>query len=257
MYDAVIIATPWHNADITLLNTPSRVKGKPFVHLHVTLLTTSRPYPNPEYFGLGAQDVVPTTILTSSESVRRANEKRKPSDGDQPAEPNPRAEPPHSSKQPIKKPNLEFFSLNYLRSIEPPSSSFAHSDKQKEYVVKIFSSKPVSDELISRLFGLSTVSWIHRHEWDSYPYLTPVVAPTARFPHIEVDENLFYPNAMENLVSTMETSTVAAKNAVGLLLKNWFGHDFVNGNNCSYNVEDELKNPLENGNWAGWGCDSG
>ncbi len=77
VYDAVIIATPWHNADITLLNTRERVKGKPFVHLHVTLLTTSRPSPNPEYFGLGSQDAIPTTILTSDESIRRASEKNK------------------------------------------------------------------------------------------------------------------------------------------------------------------------------------
>ncbi len=77
VYDAVIIATPWHNADITLLNTPQRVRGKPFVHLHVTLLTTSRASPRPEYFGLGAQDAVPRTILTSSESVRRASSDKK------------------------------------------------------------------------------------------------------------------------------------------------------------------------------------
>ncbi|SJX64773.1 related to Prenylcysteine oxidase precursor [Sporisorium reilianum f. sp. reilianum] len=237
LYDAVIVATPWHNADITLLNTPQRVKAKPYVHLHVTLLTTSAPSPRPEYFGLGEQDAVPTTVLTSSESVRRASSKT----------PSTPEAPPHSaSAQPAAKtPTLDFFSLNYLRTTTPPSGT------NKEYIVKIFSPHPVSDALLARLFGSNTVSWIHRHTWDSYPYLTP----TTRFPRIEVDASLFYPNAMESLVSTMETSTLAAKNAVGLLLQRWFGDEFVNGRECDWTGRE--RDPLENKNWAGWGCDSG
>ncbi|CCF50874.1 hypothetical protein NDA11_007499 [Ustilago hordei] len=251
VYDAVIIATPWHNADITLLNTPERVKGKPFVHLHVTLLTTSRPSPNPEYFGLGSQDAVPTTILTSDESVRRASEKKKPTDddGNKPAPEDPGSEPPLQAQKQLKKPVLNFYSLNYLRSVEPQTAS----NKDKEYVVKIFSAAPISDSQLDRLFGLSTISWVKRHEWDSYPLLIP----TDRFPKIEVDEGLYYSNAMESLVSTMETSTVAAKNTVGLLLKKWYGNDFVNGKDCEYGIEDEAKDPMKNRNWAGWGCDSG
>lgn len=254
-YDAVIIATPWHNSDITLLNTPERVKGKPFVHLHVTLLTTSRPSPNPEYFGLGSQDAVPTTILTSDESVRRASNKKKPVETD----PQDMGQEPPVVQQ-LKKPSLDFFSLNYLRSVIPTNSSSSaslstkedSSSKEKEYVVKIFSHTRISDDLLIQLFG-DTISWIRRHEWDSYPYLTP----TDRFPRIEVDENLYYSNAMESLVSTMETSTVAAKNTVALLLSKWYGDHFVNGEDCQYGIEDELKDPLKNKNWAGWGCDSG
>lgn len=244
VYDAVIIATPWHNADITLLNTRERVKGKPFVHLHVTLLTTSRPSPNPEYFGLGSQDAIPTTILTSDESIRRASEKNKAPQGEAPSQ--------KQQQQKLKNPQLDFFSLNYLRSLSPPSTP-SMKKEDTEYVVKIFSSSPIPDSLLNRLFGLSTISWIHRHEWDSFPYLTP----TDRFPKIQVDEGLYYSNAMESLVSTMETSTVAAKNTVGLLLKSWYGEEFVNGKNCRYGIEDEMKDPMRNGNWAGWGCDSG
>ncbi|TKY88640.1 hypothetical protein EX895_002271 [Sporisorium graminicola] len=255
LYDAVIIATPWHNADITLLNTPQRVKSKPYVHLHVTLLTTSRASPRPEYFGLGEQDAVPTTILTSSESVRRASSKKKtppppptpdpPQDGSDQQLPRITSSPADDR---LKKLNLEFFSLNYLRSVDPPSSSLSG---EKEYVVKIFSPHPISDTLLTHLFG-NTVSWVKRHSWDSYPYLTP----TSRFPRIEVDHNLFYANAMESLVSTMETSTVSAKNTVGLLLKRWYGDDFVNGKDCDWS-KLAGKDPLNNGNWAGWGCDSG
>ncbi|GAC95783.1 hypothetical protein PHSY_003359 [Pseudozyma hubeiensis SY62] len=247
LYDAILIATPWHNADITLLNTRERVKSKAFVHLHVTLLTTSRERPRPEYFGLGDQDVVPTTILTSSESVRRAAAGSK-----KPATP-PETPPPsdkpdkEATSEALKKPKLDFFSLNYLRSVTPPSST--SSDSAKEYVVKIFSAEAITDDQLSRLFG-NTISWIKRHTWDSYPYLTP----TDRFPRVEVDENLYYCNAMESLVSTMETSTVASKNAVGLLLKSWYGDEFVNGKDCDWS---KGKDPVDNENWAGWGCDSG
>ncbi|CDU22220.1 related to Prenylcysteine oxidase precursor [Sporisorium scitamineum] len=247
LYDAVIIATPWHNADITLLNTPQRVKSKPYVNLHVTLLTTSRASPRPEYFGLGEQDVVPTTILTSSESVRRASSKKKTPSPEPPADGDDQQPPPAAtSSADVKKPNLEFFSLNYLRSVEPPSSSLSG---KTEYVVKIFSPTAIPDSLLTRLFG--DFSWVKRHTWDSYPYLTP----TSRFPRIQVDDNLFYPNAMESLVSTMETSTVSAKNTVGLLLKQWYGDEFVNGRDCDW--DGKVKEPVENGNWAGWGCDSG
>ncbi|SNX83901.1 related to Prenylcysteine oxidase precursor [Melanopsichium pennsylvanicum] len=255
-YDAVIIATPWHNSGITLLNTKERVKAKPFVHLHVTLLTTKRASPDPEYFGMGSQDKIPTTILTSDESVRRAREKKNPT-GDTPPQ-DPGQEPPVSAENQLKKPHLEFFSLNYLRSVTPPdpsSSSDSSSEKDgkdKEYVVKIFSSAAISDETLKRLFN-DTISWVRRQEWDSYPFL----APTDRFPHIEVDEGLYFSNAMESLVSTMETSTVAAKNTVALLMQKWFGDEFVNGKDCKYDIQDELRDSIENKNWAGWGCDSG
>lgn len=247
LYDAIIVATPWHNADITLLNTRERVKSKAFVHLHVTLLTTSRERPRPDYFGLGDQDVVPTTILTSSESVRRAAAgNKKPAT---PPETSPPSDKPieEATSEALKKPKLDFYSLNYLRSVTPPSSTSSVS--AREYVVKIFSPEVITDDHLSHLFG-DTISWIKRHTWDSYPYLTP----TDRFPRIEVDENLYYCNAMESLVSTMETSTVASKNAVGLLLKSWYGDEFVNGKDCDWS---KGKDPVDNDNWAGWGCDSG
>ncbi|EST09280.1 Prenylcysteine lyase [Kalmanozyma brasiliensis GHG001] len=223
LFDAVILATPWHNSGITLLNTPHRVKGVPFVHLHVTLLTTSRTSPRGSYFGMGENDAVPRTILTSSESVRRAK-------GD-------------TSK---KGPRLEFFSLTYLRSVTHPQ------DGGKEWVVKIFSPSAIPVSLLDSLFG-DSISWVQRHEWDSYPQLHP----TDRFPHIEIDDNLYYSNALESLVSTMETSTVAAKNSVALLMKKWFGDAFVNGKGCRYGVGDWGRDPMDGENWAGWGCDSG
>lgn len=249
-YDAVIIATPWHNADITLLNTESRVKAKPFVHLHVTLLTTTTSGPDPRYFGLGIQDSVPKTILTSDESIRRAvrekNNRTQTCDGvDCQAD----AKRGASKKQP----KMDFFSLNYLRPLRPRESKLTADDSAKEYVVKIFSHEVMTDDLLDRLFGLSTITWVKRHEWDSYPLLTP----TTRFPHIQVDDNLYYPNAMESLVSTMETSTVSARNAVGLLLRKWYGNDFVNGQDCKYSAAESAQDPMKNADWAGWGCESG
>ena len=67
-----------------------------------------------------------------------------------------------------------------------------------------------------------------------------MLTPTQRFPKIEIDEGLYYSNAMESLVSTMETSTVAAKNTVGLLLKKWYGDEFVNGKDCKYGAEEDV-----------------
>lgn len=249
-YDAVILATPWHNADITLLNTEQRVKSHPFVHLHVTLLTTTAHSPDPRYFGLGIHDTVPKTILTSDESMRRASTH---TDAD-----------PVTTASKQKELKLDLFSLNYLRPLRRRSASNAtHTDAaaaavaspppaaSTEYVVKIFSRAAMTDDQLTSLFGEDTVTWVRRHEWDAYPYLTP----TTRFAHITVDKGLYNPSAMEPLVSTMETSTLAARNAVALLLRHWYGNSLVRGTNCSYPAAQY--DPMHNDNWAGWGCHAG
>ncbi|PWY98415.1 hypothetical protein BCV70DRAFT_212782 [Testicularia cyperi] len=261
VYDAVVIATPWHNAGITLLNTEKRVKSRPFVHLHVTLLATTATGPKPAYFGLGSQDAVPRTILTSDESVRQALRSHAPIH-ESPGDSNPASHNSADAKPTmLKKPHLDFFSLNYLRPLRSRAAdsnvstdgSNQDDSRSKEHVVKIFSNEAVSDELLDRLFGSETITWLRRHEWDSYPLLEP----TTHFPNIQVDENLYYSNAMESLVSTMETSTVSARNTVALLLKKWYGDAFVNGQDCKFNDANKTRDPMKNPNWAGWGCDSG
>jgi hypothetical protein len=77
LYDRVLVATPWHNAGITLMNTHATIPTPPYVHLHVTLLVTNASQPNPRYFGRGDQDVVPTSVLTSHEALRAMAKKKK------------------------------------------------------------------------------------------------------------------------------------------------------------------------------------
>lgn len=77
LFDAVFVAAPWHASGITLLNTDKVIPTTPYVRLHVTLVVTSAPQPNPAYFGRGEKDVVPTSILTSHASLRKAEEEER------------------------------------------------------------------------------------------------------------------------------------------------------------------------------------
>ena len=253
VFDAVIIATPWHNADITLLNTHKRIPTPRYVQLHVTLLTTNTTSPNPTYFGRGTGDKVPETIMTTDESVRQAQHAKA------------KNKKKAAKNKTAKTPHLEFLSLNYLRPLRKAANESADESadgdagEKGESVVKIFSYAEMSDAKLAELFGAGGVGWVHRHVWDAYPYLEP----TSRFAHLEVDEKLYFANSLERLVSTMETSTVGAKNAVARLLSRWYGDDFVNGGQeCPWEKEEEEEEQgedavLNNANWAGWGCTSG
>ena len=54
-YTAVILAAPFHSADIIVPQAISqKIPQLPYVHLHVTLLSTTSEYPNPDYFNLDA-----------------------------------------------------------------------------------------------------------------------------------------------------------------------------------------------------------
>jgi prenylcysteine oxidase/farnesylcysteine lyase len=77
LYDAVFVAAPWHSSGITLINTQAVIPLYDFVHLHVTILVTSAKQPNPGYFGRGSGDSIPTSILTSHVSLRKAEEQRR------------------------------------------------------------------------------------------------------------------------------------------------------------------------------------
>lgn len=87
--------------------------------------------------------------------------------------------------------------------------------------------------------------WTSRHVWDAYPELTP----TTHWGPFEVDDNLFYTNSMERLVSTMETSMVAAKNVATLVLQKWLGLQFVHGHDCRWDNASTFSK-----GWDLWGC---
>lgn len=77
LYDVVFLAAPWHSSGITLLNTEATIPSVSYVRLHVTIVVTTAPQPNPAYFGRGEKDSVPTSILTSHVALRKSDEKPK------------------------------------------------------------------------------------------------------------------------------------------------------------------------------------
>ncbi|KAG6812064.1 hypothetical protein H0H92_004595 [Tricholoma furcatifolium] len=176
-YKAVILAAPFHSTGIAIPSPlADLIPEQPYVHLHVTLLTTTSPKPNPAYFGQASASALPEMMLTTYGGVR------------------------NGGKEP------DFNSLSYHGLV-----------REGEWAVKIFSKERISDELLEELFS-NSVGWVFRKEWDAYPKLTP----TTTFPPIKVDSGLYYVNAFEPMISTMETETVAARNVVELLLNEEF-----------------------------------
>ncbi|TFK57561.1 FAD/NAD(P)-binding domain-containing protein [Heliocybe sulcata] len=184
-YNSVILAAPFHSTGISL-SPPSlslQISKQPYVHLHVTLLTTTAPHPAPAYFGFKDTARVPTTILTTYEGVRAG-----------------------VAKEP------EFNSLTYHGLVDETVP-----DGEREWVVKVFSKERLEDEWLAEMFE-GQVGWVYRKEWDAYPELPP----TTRFPPIKLEKGLYYVNAFEPFISTMETETISARNIVDMLFRDEF-----------------------------------
>jgi len=187
-YDAVVIAAPYHTSHISLpTDLSSLIPPQPYIHLHVTLLTTTAPTPNPVYFGYKPGYKVPTTILTSLDGVRRGG------------------------KAP------EFLSLSYLGQVKFAKDEPHDGRETGERVVKIFSMERISDDWLAAMFQ-NQVGWVLRKEWDAYP----VLPPTTKFPPIKLDDGLYYVNAFEPFISCMETEILASRNVADLLLQEKF-----------------------------------
>ncbi|KAF8634484.1 hypothetical protein AX15_000922 [Amanita polypyramis BW_CC] len=176
-YQAVVLAAPFYSSGITLPRSiSSQIPQQPYVHLHVTMLTTTSPMPDPAYFSLPPASKTPQMVLTTYEGVRKGGK------------------------------GPEFNSLSYHGLV-----------REGEWAVKIFSGHPISDEWLENVFH-GQVGWVHRKEWDSYP----VLPPTSTFPPIRLEQGLFYVNAFEPFISTMETETIASRNVIDLLLNEEF-----------------------------------
>ncbi|KAH7930566.1 FAD/NAD(P)-binding domain-containing protein [Leucogyrophana mollusca] len=222
-YTGVIIAAPFHQSGIKLpSDLSSLIPPQPYVHLHVTLLSTRNEHPNPEYFGLPANTIVPKTILTTYEGARAGG-----------------LEP-------------EFNSLTYhglTRETTNSTDDGVTTARQPEWVVKIFSKERVSDEWLKTVFG--HVGWVFRKEWDAYPKLPP----TNEFPPVKLDQGLYYVNAFEPFISTMETETISSRNVVDLLLHEEFGSgicgSLLSGTNSS---EERGTNATPDDFVLGWDC---
>jgi prenylcysteine oxidase / farnesylcysteine lyase len=129
-YKAVILAAPFHSTNISFPDfISSSIPPQPYVRLHVTLLTTTSPSVNPEYFGLGRGAKVPRTILTSWQGAREGG------------------------KEP------EFNSLNYLGVVRDGTDQ----EGETEWAVKIFSDKRIEDEWLEYVFQ-GKVGWVLRKE---------------------------------------------------------------------------------------------
>ncbi|KAF8898341.1 Prenylcysteine lyase-domain-containing protein [Infundibulicybe gibba] len=210
-YRSVILAAPYHSTNITLPNSiVSQIPRQPYVRLHVTLLTTTSPSFDPEYFGLQAGAKVPSMMLTTYQGVREGG------------------------KEP------EFNSISYHGPIN-----------DGEWVVKIFSQQRVSDEWLEKIFP-GAVTWVHRKEWDAYPKLPP----TSTFPPVKLDSGMYYVNAFEPFISTMETETIASRNVVDLLLNEEFGSSICGSRISAQSSQHRSTNstPTSDTFVLGWDC---
>jgi len=97
-----------------------------------------------------------------------------------------------------------FNSVNYLRRLKEDSD---------EWVVKIFSSSRLSREWLEEVFN-GSIGWVYRKEWLAYPSMKS----RTEFPSVRLADGLYYVNAFEPFMSTMETETIASRNIVDLLL---------------------------------------
>ncbi|KAF9015454.1 Prenylcysteine lyase-domain-containing protein [Cyathus striatus] len=71
-YKAVILAAPFHFTNISLpTDLAELVPEQPYVHLHVTLLTTASPSMNSNYFKLPPTSEPPKMMLTTHEGARK------------------------------------------------------------------------------------------------------------------------------------------------------------------------------------------
>ena len=77
-------------------------------------------------------------------------------------------------------------------------------------IYKIFSGDSVPDDLLDELF--SKVHDVHRLVWQAYPLLSP----KPNWTPFELADGVYYVNAFESAVSTLETEAVAAWNVAGL-----------------------------------------
>ena len=240
-YRSVILAAPYHQTGISFSNEAlvAQVPSQPYVHLHVTLLTTLSSVPNPAYFSL--KSGTPTMVLTTFEGVRQRGE-----------------------------PAPEFNSLSYhgAYSLSEGNSSNTTSEEGHEQksdsklsVVKIFSEERVEDAWLEQMFG--SVDWVLRKEWEAYP----VLPPTSEFPPVKLAEGLYYVNAFEpyvhgcvahrttvsdgtyRLISTMETETIASRNVVELLMKEQYDAGL-----CPPRAEEDTEAPLKDDFVYGWDC---
>ncbi|KAG8999210.1 hypothetical protein FRB94_006399 [Tulasnella sp. JGI-2019a] len=137
-YDHIILAAPLHLSGIDVISDtffPSSLPKVDYVHLHVTMVSSTSFRPLASKFGVNTEAEVPRFILTTGDSARNGG------------------------------PKPEFQSISYYKTYEV--------NGRTEHLFKIFSLEERSDEWLEETFGEGTIGWVHRKEWDSYPKLVP------------------------------------------------------------------------------------
>ncbi|KAA1088439.1 hypothetical protein PGT21_006967 [Puccinia graminis f. sp. tritici] len=186
-FDAVILAAPYDQAAVTVLTSeaPVQVPHQPFVHLHVSFVVTNATAPSGELFDRPPDQFMARSIYSTM--MRNVIGK---------------------GKRPL------FNSLNYLKNLGPKEGVIGDM-----YIVKIFSEAPLPTNTLAKLFGSEqNLLWIKRIKWDAYPILAPLVPPS-KYPPTKLGNKLYYVNGFENLISTMETQTLASWNIAMSLSK--------------------------------------
>lgn len=188
VYDTIILATPFHQSGIELINSQSdrQIPRQDYVHLHVTFVLTNATSPASAFFG--STSSISTTIHSTFSTA--------------------------SSQKPI------FNSLNYQKRLLPSTALSYLNRTDSIYLVKLTSDTILSSESLESIFGLSNVVKVVRNEWDAYPTLKPMVGEDkSSFAPVRLESGLYYVNGFERVISTMEAETIAAFNVVSLVLR--------------------------------------
>lgn len=107
----------------------------------------------------------------------------------------------------VETPDVPFSSISVLKQ---------HKENDMSY--KVFSRKPLDDDLLDRIFSVRNETV--KIDWGAYPHYQ---APEVFAPFILDGQHLYYVNAFENAASTIETSAVAAENIARLILSRLSG----------------------------------
>eukprot|EP01080_Neovahlkampfia_damariscottae_P008818 gene8818-768_t len=118
--------------------------------------------------------------------------------------------------------SINFHDVLFNENGNPDYISFSVEEVYDDHnLYKVFSTSERSDEFINHYF--TKVSWKFKHWFYAYPMLKPIskdeIQPS------KLDENLYYINSMEAVVSTMETEMLSSKNIALLLAKDWYGKE--------------------------------
>ncbi|GAA5964487.1 hypothetical protein JCM3765_006303 [Sporobolomyces pararoseus] len=194
VYDAVILAAPYHQSSISFpqLSSSSLPPSQPYVNLHVTIVLTNSTTPLSSYFSLPTKATVPNSIFSTFTT-------------------------PSTSKP-------KFNSLNYLKSLPRSiSQQFDPCTNSTVHVVKLFSKETLNEIELEGLFGKGNVLGKKIEKiWKAYPRLEPITNEKDLARVVLDRDGLYYVNSMERLISTMETETVSAYNVIALIMKDFF-----------------------------------